>query len=123
MTHASATAPAAERGEALRPPRWALLGVLFGALSAAAIALFGPIGVSGTYPRFVGSVLRQTAPEYAAARSEMAKRIGLASLGGSIRYRHGELNIDFRHGAEHPIAVATYDGRRMTAPLWEPSVQ
>lgn len=73
MTHASATAPAAERGEALRPPRWALLGVLFGALSAAAIALFGPIGVSGTYPRFVGSVLRQAAPEYAAANPYLVR--------------------------------------------------
>lgn len=37
-------------------------------------------------------------------QDEMAKRIGLASLGGSIRYRHGELNIDFGPGAEHPIA-------------------
>jgi type 1 glutamine amidotransferase len=35
---------------------------------------------------------------------EMAKRIGLSALGGSIRYRHGEINVDFSPGAEHPIA-------------------
>jgi type 1 glutamine amidotransferase len=35
---------------------------------------------------------------------EMAKRIGLSALGGSIRYRHGELKIDFRPGHEHPVA-------------------
>lgn len=37
-------------------------------------------------------------------QEEFAKRIGLASLGGSIRYRHGILNIDFSPGANHPIA-------------------
>jgi type 1 glutamine amidotransferase len=35
---------------------------------------------------------------------EMAKRIGLSALGGGIRYRHGELKIDFRPGRDHPIA-------------------
>ncbi len=35
---------------------------------------------------------------------EMAKRIGLASLGGSIGYRHGPLNVDFSHNPDHPIA-------------------
>jgi type 1 glutamine amidotransferase len=34
----------------------------------------------------------------------MAKRIGLSALGGRIRFRHGELNIDFRPGVDHPIA-------------------
>jgi type 1 glutamine amidotransferase len=37
-------------------------------------------------------------------QDEMAKRIGLSALGGGIRYRHGELTIDFSPGAEHPIA-------------------
>jgi type 1 glutamine amidotransferase len=37
-------------------------------------------------------------------QDEMAKRIGLSALGGQIRFRHGELNIDFSPGAEHPIA-------------------
>lgn len=34
----------------------------------------------------------------------MAKRIGLAALGGQIRFRHGELHIDFSPGSGHPIA-------------------
>lgn len=34
----------------------------------------------------------------------LAQRIGLASLGGGISYRHGDLDIDFTPGAEHPIA-------------------
>lgn len=37
-------------------------------------------------------------------REEMAKRIGLASFGGNIKYRHGDLDIDFAPGAKHPIA-------------------
>jgi len=37
-------------------------------------------------------------------QDEMAKRIGLSALGGSIKFRHGELNIDFSPGAGHPIA-------------------
>jgi type 1 glutamine amidotransferase len=34
----------------------------------------------------------------------MAKRIGLAALGGGIKFRHGPLDIDFSPGADHPIA-------------------
>ncbi|MAT68092.1 MAG: hypothetical protein CMJ58_01060 [Planctomycetaceae bacterium] len=37
-------------------------------------------------------------------QEEFAKRIGLASLGGSIKYRHGPLHVDFSPGADHPIA-------------------
>jgi type 1 glutamine amidotransferase len=37
-------------------------------------------------------------------QGEMAKRIGLSALGGQIRYRHGELDIDFTPGQSHPIA-------------------
>lgn len=37
-------------------------------------------------------------------QDEMAKRIGLAALGGQIRYRHGELDIDFSPSSDHPIA-------------------
>jgi type 1 glutamine amidotransferase len=36
-------------------------------------------------------------------QDDMAKRIGLSALGGSIRYRHGELKIDFSPGSGHPI--------------------
>lgn len=57
----------------VRVPRWATLGILFGLLSAAAIALYGPIGVSGTYPRFVGAVMRRVTPAYAAANPYLVK--------------------------------------------------
>jgi type 1 glutamine amidotransferase len=43
---------------------------------------------------------------------DFAKRIGLASHGGQIKYRHGELNIDFSPGADHPIA------RNFSRMLW-----
>ena len=54
-------------------PRWATLGVVFGLLSTAAIALYGPIGVSGTYPRFVGAVLRTVTPDYATSNPYLVK--------------------------------------------------
>ncbi|MCA9235558.1 MAG: ThuA domain-containing protein [Planctomycetales bacterium] len=37
-------------------------------------------------------------------QEEFAKRIGLASLGGSIKYRHGPVHVDFSPGKDHPIA-------------------
>jgi type 1 glutamine amidotransferase len=37
-------------------------------------------------------------------QDEFAKRIGLASWGGHIKYRHGPLDLDFTPGADHPIA-------------------
>ena len=58
-----------------RPPRWATLGVLFGLVSVASIALWGPIGVSGTYPRVVGEAMRVVAPAAAAGNPYLA-RIG-----------------------------------------------
>jgi uncharacterized protein len=54
-------------------PRWAVLGTVFGLVSAASIALWGPIGVSGTYPRLVGALLRLLAPGYAGDNSYLAK--------------------------------------------------
>ena len=54
-------------------PAWALLGALFGAVSAASIFLWGPIGVSGTYPRIIGAVMRRVLPEYAAANPYLVK--------------------------------------------------
>ena len=55
------------------PPRWLTLGVLFGLLSVAAIALYGPIGVSGTYPRLIGEAMRAVAPGAAAANPYLKK--------------------------------------------------
>lgn len=54
-------------------PPWARLGILFGLLGATSIALFGPIGVSGTYPRFVGAIADLLLPGSAAATPYLAK--------------------------------------------------
>jgi type 1 glutamine amidotransferase len=37
-------------------------------------------------------------------QEDFAKRIGLASWGGHIKYRHGPQDIDFSPGKNHPIA-------------------
>lgn len=58
---------------ARRNPRWAGLGVAFGLLGALSIALFGPIGVSTTYPRVVGAGLDRLVPGFAAAQPYLAK--------------------------------------------------
>ena len=72
MTNPSAALPVAA-GSRTSIPRWASLGVLFGLLSAAAIALYGPIGVSGTYPRLVGAFFRRVAPGFAAGNPYLVK--------------------------------------------------
>ena len=73
MTNPSAALPLAARQAAAPAPRWAVLGVLFGLLSAGAIALYGPIGVSGTYPRLIGATLRVITPDYAASNPYLVK--------------------------------------------------
>lgn len=73
MPGLSISVPLLDRRTLARPSRWAVLGALFGLVSAAAIALYGPIGVSGTYPRFVGAVLRRLAPAYAASNPYLVK--------------------------------------------------
>ena len=67
------TVPAAAQRAGVRLPPWASLGVLFGLLSTTAIALYGPIGVSGTYPRFIGAILRRVSPAYAASNPYLVK--------------------------------------------------
>ena len=54
-------------------PSWARLGFLFGLVSAASIALWGPIGVSGTYPRLAAAALRIFAPGWAGANASLVK--------------------------------------------------
>ena len=73
MTNATMSVPMTADRATVNPPPWARLGIAFGALSAIAIALYGPIGVSGTYPRFIGSILRRLAPGYAAANPYLVK--------------------------------------------------
>jgi hypothetical protein len=51
-----------------------------------------------------GAVYIHWAVDGRGGQEEFAKRIGLASLGGSIRYRHGAMNIDLKPGKNHPIA-------------------
>lgn len=58
---------------ARRLPPWASLGVLFGVTSALSILAFGPIGVSGTYPRVVGAAARTLAPGWAAGEPYLVK--------------------------------------------------
>jgi uncharacterized membrane protein YedE/YeeE len=73
MSDLSMSVPAARARALPDVPRWAALGILFGLLSAAAIALYGPIGVSGTYPRVVGAVLREVAPATASKSAYLTK--------------------------------------------------
>jgi uncharacterized membrane protein YedE/YeeE len=73
MQEASLATPVPRTRALPQVPRWASLGILFGLLSAAAIALYGPIGVSGTYPRFVGAVLRRTTPDFAKHNTYLEK--------------------------------------------------
>lgn len=73
MTSATISTSLPARRTITAMPRWALLGILFGLVSAAAIALYGPIGVSGTYPRFIGALLRRLTPGYAAGNPYLVK--------------------------------------------------
>ena len=75
MTHSATTTPIPQSTTRLATgfPAWAKLGVLFGIVSAASIVLWGPIGVSGTYPRFVGAVLRVFDPTFAATNPYLVK--------------------------------------------------
>lgn len=59
-------------------PPWVRLGILFGLLGAVSMVLFGPIGVSATYPRLTGEVLSRLAPSWAAQSPYLEKMGGLA---------------------------------------------
>ena len=97
-TIAPAASLPATRVIAALPP-WAKLGILFGLLSAASIALYGPIGVSGTYPRLIGAIARAVDPTFAGANPYLVKMgeffqpestlvIGLL-IGGFLAFRFG----------------------------------
>ena len=74
MNSTSAAAPTfAVSRAAPALPRWAMLGILFGLLSALSIFLYGPIGVSGTYPRFVGAIARALDPSFASSNPYLVK--------------------------------------------------
>ena len=73
MTHPTMHAPPLSAVQSGGLPSWARLGIIFGVVSAASIAVWAPIGVSGTYPRFIGAVLRRLTPDYAAANPYLVK--------------------------------------------------
>lgn len=54
-------------------PNWLTLGVIFGLVGTASILLWGPIGVSGTYPRLIGEFARALDPAYAAENPYLVK--------------------------------------------------
>ncbi len=121
MTHASTSVPITADRAAVSPPRWAVLGVLFGVLSAVAIALYGPIGVSGTYPRFVGAILRRLTPAYAASNPYLVKMGSLITtetmlvvgllIGGFLASRLG--GTPYKTGAAEAVhANETTNGKR-----------
>ncbi|MBX9929006.1 MAG: YeeE/YedE family protein [Gemmatimonadaceae bacterium] len=101
-------------------PEWARLAILFGALGALSILLVAPIGVSGTYPRAIGEVLRLVAPAVAAQNAYLEKVgrflkpesmlvIGLV-IGAFLAARTGRAP---RAKATEPIhASETTNGRR-----------
>ena len=109
MADLAASPPLTIQRAGVRLPRWATLGVLFGLLSTAAIALYGPIGVSGTYPRFIGTILRRVAPAYAASNPYLVKMGSLVTtetmlvvgllIGGFLAARLG------RHAAAPAVEI------------------
>jgi uncharacterized membrane protein YedE/YeeE len=116
MAQAAAQAPAAPPGTAAgssRIPAWASLGAIFGVVSALSILTWGPIGVSGTYPRFIGAVLRRLDPKWAIENPYLEKMgslikpetflvIGLL-IGGFLASRIGDgaaAHSEFIHPGE-----------------------
>jgi uncharacterized membrane protein YedE/YeeE len=108
MSHPASVAPPLVIVGESRLPSWARFGIIFGVVSAASIFLWGPIGVSGTYPRFIGAILRRVTPDYAAANPYLVKMgtlfspetflvIGLL-IGGFIASR---VNHDANPALEH----------------------
>lgn len=69
---AAHAAPDVAQGSSKIPP-WAMLGAIFGVVSAFSILTWGPIGVSGTYPRFVGAILRRLDPALALGNPYLEK--------------------------------------------------
>lgn len=123
MTELTVPRPLAESRSGLaRMPRWALLGVLFGFVSIASILLFGPIGVSGTYPRFIGDIWRAVNPAGAAANPYLVRMgslvkpetmlvIGLL-IGGFLASRVGGARVEKAPALEMVHARETTPRRR-----------
>lgn len=103
-------------------PPWARLGILFGLLSAASIALFAPIGVSGTYPRLIGAFWRAADPSGAADQAYLVKMGALLTpetvlvvgllIGGFLASRIGRARGTAAPALEVIHANETTHGRR-----------
>ena len=103
-------------------PAWATLGAVFGVVSALSILTFGPIGVSGTYPRFIGAIGRRIDPAWAHANPYLEKMgsiikpetflvIGLL-IGGFLAARFGKqvaARVEFIHTGETTTAKRNRD--------------
>lgn len=105
----------------LTAPNWAKLGVIFGFVGALSILLWGPIGVSGTYPRLIGEFFRVFDPTYAESnpylvrmgslmRPETFLVIGLL-IGGFLGARKDAVKAP---KVEMPHVVPTSNARRYT---------
>ena len=102
-------------------PNWASLGIIFGLVGAASIVLFGPIGVSGTYPRLIGEVAQVLNPAYAESNPYLVRMGGLFRpetflviglvIGGFLGARKDSARAP---KVELPHAGASSNGRRYT---------
>ncbi|HEY3286249.1 MAG TPA: YeeE/YedE thiosulfate transporter family protein [Gemmatimonadaceae bacterium] len=118
MAHPATQAPPGGAGSS-KLPAWAKLGAIFGVVSALSILTWGPIGVSGTYPRFIGAIFRRLTPDLAHANPYLEKMgslikpetflvIGLL-IGGFLA---AKLAGDHAAPAEYPHPGETTKGKR-----------
>lgn len=118
MSESTGSEPLLAARAAVDLPKWARLGALFGLVCAAAIALYGPVGVSSTYTRVVGAALRRIAPGYAAANPYLLKLGGVVApdtmlvigllIGGYLAARLGRARtpaaqVEFVHARETTV--------------------
>lgn len=124
MSHAVGldASPAAASGSIRPLPNWALLGLLFGLVGAASIYVWGPIGVSGTYPRVIGALARLFDGGFAESNAYLVKMgallkpetyivIGLP-IGGFLAARFGKSKApacEMVHAMERSTAVRYRD--------------
>jgi len=113
MAHPATHAAPVVADDASTLPPWAKLGAIFGVVSAFSILTWGPIGVSGTYPRFIGAILRRIDPALAIGNPYLEKMGSLIKpetflvlgllIGGFFASRIGTrqtAHIEFIHTGE-----------------------
>ena len=117
MTDHASTAHGADAPGA----NWLKLGIAFGLVSAASILLYGPIGVSGTYPRLLGWLTGLIDPELAAENVYFQKIGSLLKpetfivlglpIGGFLAARMAKTKApacEFVHAGEHRTPARRY---------------